>query len=261
MKKITKLIIINIIIIITFMISSGVDAEPVIDTAIDLTACKDSTWGCAVCKYKSDRFETPLVFEIKSDGENVSARHTSALKSDVFTYTAISNTTSLDISIFAKSNPQVPTCPKVLYGEISENHSNYEKYVYITNRENNNIVFELKNYDSNNKVLFSDTTRTLNISNFISTDCEGMLGTDMVEFLQKIFNWIRIIAPIIVIVLTSVDFAGALIKDDKDALSKVTGKLVKRLIVVIVLFFIPTIINFILDIYNDVRGSNIENCI
>ena len=83
----------------------------------------------------------------------------------------------------------------------------------------------------------------------------------MIDFLKMILNWIRIIAPILVIVLTSIDFAGAMLKDDKDALTKATSRLVKRLIIAAALFFVPTIINFILDIYSDVRGIDVTTCL
>ena len=75
--------------------------------------------------------------------------------------------------------------------------------------------------------------------------CDGILGPELIDFFQMIFNWIKIIAPIAVVILSSVDFAGALLKDDKDALSKASSKLIKRLIVAVALFFIPTILNYL----------------
>ena len=90
--------------------------------------------------------------------------------------------------------------------------------------------------------------------------CEGILGRDLIDLIHMLFNWIRIVAPILVIVLGSVDFAGALLKDDKDALSKASGKLVKRLIIAIALFLVPTLLNFVIDIYNGINVNQIQIC-
>lgn len=95
----------------------------------------------------------------------------------------------------------------------------------------------------------------------VDVNCNGIIGTELIELLRTIFNWIKIVAPILVVVLGSVDFAGALLKDDKDALSKALGKFVKRLIVAIALFFIPTILNFLFDVYYSVRGIDITTCL
>lgn len=91
-------------------------------------------------------------------------------------------------------------------------------------------------------------------------ECEDILGDDFIDFLKKIFRWIQIIAPIIVIVLGSVDFASAILQDDKDALKKASNKLIKRLIIAIALFLLPILINFLLDNFNVVKGSNAGTC-
>ena len=101
--------------------------------------------------------------------------------------------------------------------------------------------------------------QSVNWGKIEDNSCNSILGPEMIDFLQMILNWVRIIAPTLVIVLSSIDFAGAMLKDDKDALSKATSRLVKRLIIAAALFFVPTIINFLLDIYSDVRGIDVNN--
>lgn len=94
----------------------------------------------------------------------------------------------------------------------------------------------------------------------VEATCEGVLGKDLIDFINKIFRWICIIAPILVIVLGSVDFAGAILQDDKDAIKKASTKFIKRLIIAIAIFFIPIFLNFLFDIYKTVTGKSIVLC-
>ena len=90
--------------------------------------------------------------------------------------------------------------------------------------------------------------------------CENLLTKDTIDFIKMIFTWIQIAAPILVIVLGGVDFAGALLKDDADALKKAIGTFTKRLIIAVILFFVPIIIKFVLDNLNEITGHNSTTC-
>ena len=67
--------------------------------------------------------------------------------------------------------------------------------------------------------------------------------------LQKILDYIKIIGPILVVILSSVDFITVIIKGDDEAMTKAQKKLIKRLILAALLFFIPVIIQAILSIF------------
>lgn len=84
-------------------------------------------------------------------------------------------------------------------------------------------------------------------------DCEGLLGDKLLSTIDKIFGYVKIAAPIILIVLGSVDFGQAVLLDDKDALKKAGSKFIKRAIVCIAIFFVPTILSYILH-YVDGTG-------
>ena len=66
--------------------------------------------------------------------------------------------------------------------------------------------------------------------------------------LQTLLNYIKVIGPILVIVLSSVDFLKVIIKSD-DAMSAAAKKLGYRLILAALLFFIPTIVEVLLGIF------------
>jgi len=67
--------------------------------------------------------------------------------------------------------------------------------------------------------------------------------------LQQALNYIKIIGPILVVVLSSIDFAGVVVKGDDDAMAKAKKKLVTRLILAAWLFFIPVFVEAILDMF------------
>ncbi|MBQ6324037.1 MAG: hypothetical protein IJI22_04295 [Bacilli bacterium] len=67
--------------------------------------------------------------------------------------------------------------------------------------------------------------------------------------LQKILNYIKIIGPILIVVLSSVDFSKVIINGDEKAMNGALKNLGLRLIFAILLFFIPVIVNFILGIF------------
>ena len=64
--------------------------------------------------------------------------------------------------------------------------------------------------------------------------------------LQTLLNYIKVIGPILVIVLSSVDFLKVIVKSDDDAMAGATKKLGYRSILAALLFFIPTIVTAIL---------------
>ena len=81
-----------------------------------------------------------------------------------------------------------------------------------------------------------------------SISCDGILTDDGMKMVQEILGYIRIAGPILLVLLTALDFAQAVLHDDNDALKKATGKITKRAIATVALFFIPTIIRAIFNL-------------
>ena len=74
------------------------------------------------------------------------------------------------------------------------------------------------------------------------------------KYLHDIYNIIKFAVPIILLALSILDFAKAIINDNSDELKKATTMFSKRLIVAIVILIVPTILNFVLDLFG------LENC-
>lgn len=85
-------------------------------------------------------------------------------------------------------------------------------------------------------------------------ECKGILGNPDNEdsvawFLVKILNYLRLLGPLMVLVLSSLDFAKAILTSDDESLKKAQSSLITRLILAALLFVLPTLIEVILDIF------------
>lgn len=81
-----------------------------------------------------------------------------------------------------------------------------------------------------------------------SVNCNGILTSDGIELIKEVLGYFRILAPIALLVMVAIDFAGAVLASDDKALTNATGKAVKRAIAAVLLFFIPTLIRVVLDL-------------
>lgn len=89
-------------------------------------------------------------------------------------------------------------------------------------------------------------------------DCTGdnsILGSyndpnSVAYFLQIIFNWIKLIGPFIVVVMSGIDFAKVIVMGDDDGMKKAQSKLIIRLILAASLFFLPDLIGALLELFN-----------
>lgn len=86
-------------------------------------------------------------------------------------------------------------------------------------------------------------------------DCEDLIGEELREKLNEYMFYARIIVPIIIIILGSLDLVSAVLASDEDKMRKAQAKFIKRLMIGVAIFFVPTVINLILDIFNSVWSS------
>ena len=67
--------------------------------------------------------------------------------------------------------------------------------------------------------------------------------------MQWILNIIKYVAIAALLVLSTVDFIKALVSNDKDAIKKATMTTAKRFIFVVILFFLPIVVDFIMRLF------------
>lgn len=90
--------------------------------------------------------------------------------------------------------------------------------------------------------------------NELPADC-NIIPQNVKDLLTKGLNIFRFVAPILLLVFSSVDFLKATVNSDKDDLKKAGINLLKRLIICVVLFFVPTVINILLDVIGNSNGT------
>jgi len=87
-------------------------------------------------------------------------------------------------------------------------------------------------------------------------NCNGIFGdpTDtesLAYIIQKILDYIKIIGPILVVVLSSIDFVKVIWSSDDESMKKAQQKLVKRLVAAVLLFLLPVLIDLMFNLIND----------
>lgn len=128
---------------------------------------------------------------------------------------------------------------------------------------------EAKALSINDTISVSTTIHSLNPKTDIwnneeeTENCTGsnsILGDiedeDSVAWLvQQILNYIKILGPILVVLLSSIDFISVIVKSDDEAMAKAQKKLILRLILAVLLFLIPTLVEAILQIFGITGNS------
>lgn len=84
----------------------------------------------------------------------------------------------------------------------------------------------------------------------LDEECEALFGDpenedDFAHLLQIAFNILKFAGPLLCIVFSCVDFVKVVVSDDKDALPKTIKRCLTRVVLALVLFFIPDLVNFI----------------
>ncbi len=150
----------------------------------------------------------------------------------------------------------VNTWSKTLNGKLKAVDANGNNSVYDKDREaissiNNSLdVLEVKWHDYLTKI---DTGKKVD-----DESCEGLLGQDLLDDISTVFTWIKITVPILLILLGSIDFGKAVLSDDQQELKKATSKFIKRCIIAVAIFFIPTIIMYLISFIDKIADVSCD---
>lgn len=83
----------------------------------------------------------------------------------------------------------------------------------------------------------------------IEATCKSMFDDSFVNLVKRnFFRLIYIGVPILLLVLTTFDFAQVVFVDDKDGIQNAFKKFKKRLVVAVLIYFVPVILNTLIDI-------------
>jgi len=138
------------------------------------------------------------------------------------------------------------SCPKAIYGKKPIQDKNTGRYVITLYSEKKNFHNEVIYIYSlfQGPITRKDASGTVEIRD---ASCLGVLGSFKND-LDGLLKIIRFVAPLMVIIYSTYDFLGAIFNKDAELLGKASSRLRARLILVAILFFLPTILNIILGI-------------
>ena len=87
--------------------------------------------------------------------------------------------------------------------------------------------------------------------------CEGLLP--VIQFIRKgLFPIIQIGIPILLIVMGSIDLGKAVMSSDDKEIKGATGKLIKRAIAAVAVFFVTTLVTLLMNIFSNSGASDSE---
>lgn len=83
--------------------------------------------------------------------------------------------------------------------------------------------------------------------------------TEFGRFMQDLFMFIKIATPVLVIILTTIDYIKAISSSNADELKKTNSKTIKRLIAGLIIFFLPFILDILFKLFGlyDLSRCNI----
>lgn len=129
---------------------------------------------------------------------------------------------------------------------ISNNKADVEKYA-ITELKSDYILSPCSDDNSGAK----PTTKQ---------GCE-LISSTIRKYINDVMSYIRIGVPILLIGLIIFDFVSAVFASSDDKIKKAQGRVFKRIIIAIIIFFVPTLINLVFNLVNDVwANANYEIC-
>ena len=140
---------------------------------------------------------------------------------------------------------------------LSDNTENYPTYLVET-LSGYSFSFEKPETYKNIYILYERLFEAKTDGKLTNT-CQIIIGNDFLEFLNNnVFRVIYIGIPIILILLTSFDFAKVVFINDKEGIQKAGKRFGKRVIVAVLIFLVPTILIFISNL---IGVESIDDCV
>ena len=130
--------------------------------------------------------------------------------------------------------------------EITEEEYNQREEVL-----NNINPEEVGENFANNFTELSSTSINIQVTDI---GCDDIFGKEEGSFgwlLNTILGYIRIIGPVLVVILSSIDFIKAVVGFDEKAMKEAQNKLIIRLVCAVALFLVPTLVQLLLSFINE----------
>ena len=116
------------------------------------------------------------------------------------------------------------------------------------------LVLPINTHALNTETLSNNYVQILDETIDCTSKETGILGSVQDEesvawLLQKILNYIKILGPSLAIALGTIDFVKAIVTSDEKSMKETQKKFVNRLIAAFLLFFVPLIVQVLLNLF------------
>lgn len=78
-------------------------------------------------------------------------------------------------------------------------------------------------------------------------NCEGLLGENLIATINDVLLYVKILIPVALIAFGLIDFVKAVFSSKEDDMKKAQVKFIKRLIMAVIVFIVPSIINLLMN--------------
>lgn len=214
-----------------------------VETEGDTLSCPyTSIEGCENCSLTINYFKSKTSYKV---GESVVSNYTKTggistveFVGDGWTKEEMNTSLKQEVVPFSSYLPK-NLCPTELVFQYNSENKSLKVYANAIREEQE----AGKNGDFD--IEFDDPYKDIG-SNNVNCDTLGTLRKD----LNSVFNIIKIVAPILIIVFSIYDFIKAAAGKVEGEMKKAFSKLLKRIIFAVILFFLPTILDYFLGLVN-----------
>lgn len=106
--------------------------------------------------------------------------------------------------------------------------------------------------DANSTLVNNYTELARSFGSEIVVDCQTLLGADIVERLKEWAKGVKIVVPLLLMTFGILDFSKAVFSNDEEKMKKAKDTFIKRVIIAICFFLVPTLVNLLLSLANQV---------
>lgn len=218
--------------------TSGASNESILGTRDQFDLVGESSDSC---EYLLESTDGNVNMYVTKDGDSINMRCTSDQSSGNACHFD-GDRSAIESAIINNGNF---TCPSYIYADVE-----FKPLITTVNltgvgTENDENRSDGSSWQRPNAVGSSEWDQPLDCPTLFSNE-PGSVG----NILRTILGYIRVIGPILVVLLSAIDFIKAIFGFDEKAMTNAYRKLIIRLIAAIALFLIPTLIDVMLDFIN-----------
>lgn len=138
------------------------------------------------------------------------------------------------------------TCPEISIDPVGDNH---DYWILFSDAVTDVETYGSSKIDANNfiglKDMDYDWKNWFDLRNEYD-NCEGLLGENLIATINDVLLYVKILIPVALIAFGLIDFVKAVFSTKEDDMKKAQVRFIKRLIMAVIVFIVPSIINLLM---------------